>query len=133
MKSIDTSRMVNLQYVDVMCGDESVETLVVTVPRYMHNEPECIAAKEKELKNWDDFGVYVEVEDDGQVVLNTNWVLVKKDEGVKARLCIRGDQEKEKEDVQTDSPTLNKVNIKLFYILAAYYGWVLQMICFMIK
>ena len=65
------------------------------------------------------------MEDDGQVALNTNWVLVKKDEGMKARLCIRGDQEQEKEDVQTDSPTVNKVNIKLFYILAAYYGWVL--------
>ena len=47
---------------------------------------------------------------------------MKKDEGVKARLCICGDQKKEKEDVQTDSPTVNKVNIKLFYILAAYYG-----------
>lgn len=42
-----------------------------------------------ELKNWDDFGTYEEVEDVGQFKLNNSWVLVKKDEGIKARLCCQ--------------------------------------------
>ena len=124
MKSVDTSRMNDVQKVqEAHDVDTTVDTLVVSIPRYMYNEPKCIAAKEKELKNWDDFGVYIEVEDIGQETVNTNWVLVKKDDGVKARLCIRGDQEKNKENVKTDSPTVNKVNVKLFYLLAAYFGW----------
>jgi hypothetical protein len=100
-----------------------MDTLVVTVPRYMHSEPECVAAKEKELENWEQFEVYTEVKDVGQTLLGTNWVLVKKDNGVKARLCVRGDQEEDKESVRTNSPTVNRVNVKLFYVLAASMGW----------
>ena len=126
VKSINTAAVKDLLKVD---GDtytdiiENVHALVVSIPRHLHNEPECIAAKEKELQNWDDFGVYMEIEDLGQKTLNTNWVLVKKDEGVKARLCIRGDQEIDKENIRTDSPTVNKINIKLFYLLAGHFGW----------
>ena len=67
--------------------------------------------------------MYQEVEDEGQKALNTNWVLVKKDKGIKARLCIRGDQEEDKESIRTDSPTINKINIKLFYVLSVHLGW----------
>ena len=36
-----------------------------------------VEAKEKELKNWEDFGVYKEVPDEGQKTLQANWVLVE--------------------------------------------------------
>ena len=45
---------------------------------------------------------------------------------MKARLCVRGDQESDKEKIKTDSPTVNKVNIKLFYALAMAHGWPVQ-------
>ena len=121
VKSVDTSRMVDLKRADE--ESQVMDTLVVTVPRYLYNEPECVAAKEKELENWKLFEVYREVKDTGQTLLGTNWILVKKDDGVKARLCVRGDQEEDKESVRTDSPTVNKVNVKLFYVLAASMGW----------
>ena len=82
--------------------------------------------KEKELKNWTDFGVYLEVDDVGQRAINTNWVLVPKPTRVKARLCIRGDQEPDKETIRTDSPTANKVNINMFYVIAASRGWMIR-------
>ena len=121
VKSVDMSRMVDLKRAEE--ESQIMDTLVVTVPRYMHSEPECVAAKEKELENWEQFEVYREVKDVGQTLLGTNWVLVKKDYGVKARLCVRGDQEEDKESVRTDSPTVNRVNVKLFYVLAASMGW----------
>ena len=34
-----------------------IPTLVVNIPRHLHDEPECMQAKERELNNWDDFGV----------------------------------------------------------------------------
>ena len=120
-------KSVNLEVVcDLNIVSDTVPTLVVAIPRYLHNEPECVEAKEKELKNWTDFGVYLEVDDVGQRAINTNWVLVRKPTGVKARLCVRGDQEPDKETIRTDSPTANKVNIKMFYVIAASRGWMIR-------
>ena len=48
------------------------------------------------LVNLEEVGVYEEIKDQGQKALNTNWVLVEKKEGGKAKLCVRGDQEKKK-------------------------------------
>ena len=121
LKSVNTEVLKNLDKVCHVNDEHAVDALVVTIPRSMHNEPECIKAKEKELDNWDTFGTFTEVQDIGQTTLRTNWILVRKD-GVKARLCIRGDLE-DTEDVRIDSPTVNKMNIKLFYLLALHFGW----------
>ena len=128
-KSIDTEKCDELLKVDTATdADETIEeALVVVIPRYLHKQAECIKAKEDELENWENFGTYIEVPDEGQSTLNTNWVLTKKviegKEGVKARLCVRGDQEKDVDAIRTDSPTVNKTNVKLFYILAAMKDW----------
>lgn len=63
------------------------------------------------------------MEDLGQETLNTNWILVNKRALVKARLCVRGDQERDKENIRTDSPTVHKTNIKIFYLIAAQNNW----------
>ena len=124
-KSVNMKVLRNLRRLDNAMSSH-LTTLIVSIPRYLHNEPECLAAKAAELRNWKDFGVYREVKDVGQRKINTSWVLVRKDSGVKARLCIRGDQEPDKESIQTDSPTVNKVNIKLFYLIAVSHGWSIQ-------
>ena len=46
--------------------------MVVVIPTNLHYQPACIQAKEKELQNWEDFGVYEEVMDEGQKTLGTN-------------------------------------------------------------
>ena len=121
-KAVNTAAVGGLQRVDCF-QSEVLSSLVVTIPRNLHGEPDCVEAKEKELVKWEQFGVYQEVPYNGEHLINTNWVLVRKDGGVKARLCIRGDQELEKEKIRTDSPTINKVNIKLFYVMAVHFGW----------
>ena len=104
------------------------EAFVVQIPRYLHNDLRCVEAKEKELKSWKEFGVYEEVPDEGQNTIGTNWQLTEKiingELGVKARLCVRGDQEKSTH--RTDSPTVHKDSINLFYMLAAHYRWEIQ-------
>ena len=124
-KSVNTENLEVLERVvnHVEIEEEIEEVLVVLIPRHLHNQPECIEAKEKELENWDNFGTYEEVEDVGQKTLNTNWVLVKKADGVKARLCVRGDQERDKEHIRTDSLTVHKTNVKLFYLIATINKW----------
>ena len=125
-KSVNTQAVQNLKKVNDTFYAQVIPTLVVAIPRYLHKAPECIAAKEKELQNWKDFSVYREVEDVGQECINTNWLLVRKDIGIKARLCLRGDKEPGVHDICTDSPTVNKINIKLFYLIALARGWRIQ-------
>ena len=95
-KSVDTEQLESLKNVtDVDDDTEVEETLVMVVPRHLHNREECKKAKELELRNWDDFNVYEEVPDSGQKTLGTHWVLTKKvvdnKEGIEARLTVRGD------------------------------------------
>ena len=123
-KSINAGKLADIQkVVDLEEEGDTEQSLVVLIPRYMHNTQACIEAKEQELNSWDKFEVYEEVSDNGQRLLHTNWILVQKDEGVKARLCIRGDQEEEKDSIRTDSPTVHKTSVKLFYLLAAQNNW----------
>ena len=108
-------------------GGTCVEQAFLTVlPRWQHKEPRCLVAKEKELKCWDDFDTYEEVPDEGQETLGLVWVMVEKmidgKPGVKARLAVRGDQENT-DDLRTDSPTISKVNIKLFFLIAVSKQW----------
>ena len=128
VKDSNCQKSVNLEALRelrrVIPAIDTITALVVSIPRNLHHDPECIAAKEQELQNWDQFGVFKEVPDEGQARINTSWVLVRKGSGlVKARLCIRGDQEPNKEAIRTDSPTVNKVNIKLFFVIAVHKGW----------
>ena len=53
--------------------------------------------------------------------------IIDNEEGVKARLCVCGDNEENVEDIRRDSPTVNKINIKLFYLIAAQKGWTIKM------
>ena len=83
----------------------------------------------RELANWrDEFHVYDEVQDEGQESLGTSWMLVEKvidgKLDVKARLCVRGDQEQG--EFRTDSPTVHKSSINIFFMLAAKNRWEIQ-------
>ena len=50
---------------------------VVLVPRVNHNDNLYVAAKEKELKSFHEFGVYDLVKDVGQSRISTMWVVTK--------------------------------------------------------
>ena len=98
---------------------------VVNIPRSRHGEDRCVAAKKKELQDFVDFDVYdiVDVPRDANVI-GSEWVLVEKDDSkgnkiVKARLCARGDMETGKHLIPVNSPTANKISIKILLALAA--------------
>ena len=83
-----------------------------------------------ELKNFEYYDVYEVVEKPKDTnIISTQWVLVDKEvpgqeQPVrKARLCMRGDQEKNVENISKDAPTVNKVNIKLMLMEAVRKGW----------
>ena len=94
---------------------------VVMIPVKDHGKEECIKAKEKELKAFEDFAVYEEVEDKGQERLSSRWILTDKstmeERKVKARLVYRGFEESVK--VQSDSPTGSRETLHMVLAVAA--------------
>ena len=99
----------------------------------MKQEIEALKAKMKELENFNTFDVYETVnKPQEQVVIDTEWVIVEKegkdgDVITKARLCMRGDCEKNRHNIPKESPTVNKITLRLIQAIAASKG--LQVNC----
>ena len=116
-----------LQNQDAMTNDENGanDVYAVEIPKRFHEYPEVKAAKEAELQKWQQYGAYEEVLKDDQDVISMRWVVTEKDEGqVKARLVVRGFEEREAP--QSDSPTASKDSCKLFLALCANEGFKLK-------
>ncbi len=81
-------------------------------------------AKQAELERLRQFEAYTEVEDTGQQVISTKWVLTSKASGIKARLVARGFEEELLS--QTDSPAIGKSALKLFLAVVASKKWIVK-------
>ena len=108
---------------------EPDEVYLTMIPKSRHNEEESVKAKETELSNFKTFDVYEEVSrPKAGNLISTQWVIVdkQKEDGSivrKARLCMRGDTEKNKHLIPVDSPTVNKITLKLMLTIAKSKGW----------
>ena len=91
-----------------------------------NNNIDIINAQKDELEKWKEYNVYDEVDDTGQEVITTRWVITEKtDNGttrIKARLVARG-YEEDSSDIRTDSPTITKENIRLVSTVAVNNNW----------
>ena len=124
-------------YVAVLDSDDESEdespdfdpTYVVLIPSSQHRHPEVVKAKEREINNFKAYKAFEEVKDEGQERCTSGWVVTEKimgdgKKGVKARLVIHGNQLSEQ--VDSDSPTVRKVTMRIMITLAVQYGWKLQ-------
>lgn len=88
-------------------------------------------AKKKELNSWKDMNVYTEVKDVNQPLVSVRWVFTKKikngQEERKARLVARGYEETD-ENIQKESPTCLKENLRLGTLIISSLGWQLNSI-----
>ena len=100
------------------------EVLAVLIPKDKRNTPECMEAKQAELKKLSDFQTYTVVEDKGQSSISTTWVMTEKGEEVRARLTARGYEEEE--EFPKDSPTMQKFSFRLLLMLATLNSWVIE-------
>ena len=98
------------------------------IPPKDYGLPEVQAAIKAEINKYKSFNAIKEVDDEGQKCVPTKWVVTDqkasgKNEPFKARMCIRGDLEKGKESIRSDSPTASKDAIKLALTIAANEGF----------
>ena len=104
------------------CYDD-ITVYTVEVPVREHKKVEVIEAKDKELDNLMKYGVFEEVNNEGQETISSRWVITKKEKAdrqktnYKDRLVARGFQEKLAP--QSDSPTMLRESMKLFFAVAA--------------
>ena len=72
------------------------------------------------MENLTKYGVFEEVEDNGQERISSRWVITKKEKAdgqktdYKGRLVAQGFQEKSAP--QSDSPTMLRESLKLFFL-----------------
>jgi len=105
--------------------------LTEKVPRKEWNTPEVRAAMDKEMKNLQENETYEEVKEEPWMsVIPLMWVINKTtdDDGkgagkLKARLVVRGNQDESEDEIQSDSPTVDRHTVKLMMAVAANQGW----------
>ena len=93
------------------------------IPKKEYHRLEVQDAMQAEILKYKDFKAFVEVDDEGQNNIPVKWVVTEqkqdgKNQPYKARLCIRGDLEKGKENLRADSPTASKETLKLALTIA---------------
>ena len=115
------------QFVVEYFESEDSEFIYLVVPRQRYKEASIQLAMKEEHEKWVANGVYEEVPDDKRYSkMSTRWVVTEKvsrneDRSVKARLVVRGFEENFND--LTDSPTVEKRSIRIFFNIAVNEGW----------
>lgn len=92
------------------------------------NKPGVDKAMEDEIRKFEKFDAFQTVDDNGQYAIRTRWVVTEHEDtskgyNLKTRLCMRGDKERDIENVRTDAPTAHKDTFKLTLSIAANEGF----------
>jgi len=106
---------------NAQCFDE-MTIYTVEVPVKERKKLEFIEANQRYIENLEKYGVFEEVEDVKQEKVGSRWVITRKEKAdgqnnYKGRLVAERFQEKEAP--QSDSPTMLKESIKMFFPVAA--------------
>ena len=108
--------------------DHVFDVFATLIEKDRHGEEGVVDAKKKELESIKSYGTYEEVwssdvpEEDRDKIITTTWNVVEKDDHrIKARVCVRGFQEKT--DHRRDSPTASKISQRLFLSKTVEKGW----------
>ena len=102
------------------------EVLLATIPQHQQGTEDCKRAKLDEIEKLRRFNAVTEVPDEGQFRISCRWVLWNKKHSnneteVRARLVARGYEEED--EVPSDSPTIDQMNLRLLLGVAASNKW----------
>lgn len=121
---------------DILGANKLHSSYVTIIPASEHNTPEIIEAKNRELEKWAEYDAVKIVKRDGHSSIKTRWVVTLKDHDdgknsmIKARLCVRGDQQGGSESIRKDSPTASRDALKVACFIAANEGFAIRAIDF---
>ena len=108
--------------------EESV--FVVNVPRSKHDEPACVKAKQEELRQYENLGVFevIDINEAESEVIATEWTIIEEQdqEGakkIKARLCLVGNMKESLHKICKQIPTVSNKTLKILLSIAVSQGW----------
>ena len=106
--------------------DIDEEVMMATIPMHLQGTDDCRKAKKDEIEKLRKFNAISEVKDEGQFRISCRWVLWNKKHSnneteVRARLVARGYEEED--EVPSDSPTVDQMNLRLLLGVAASNKW----------
>ena len=102
------------------------ETKMTDIANKQKSESEeIVSAKVNEIEKLVHFDTYEEVNDRGQKVVSKRWVITNKNGQTKARLVVRGFEEKDL-PIYRDSLTVGKGAMRLLISIAALKNWTLK-------
>ena len=108
--------------------EESV--FVVNIPKSKYDEPACVEAKQKELREYENLNVFevVDINEAESEVIATEWILVEGEEQdgakvVRARLCLMGNMKESLHRICKQIPTVNNKSLKILLSIAVSKGW----------
>ena len=120
--SIDWSQVEKWYEVD--SSDETVYLCAIE-----QASQDVVDAKCKEVENLVLHDVFDEIDDTGQSIISTKWVITEKCKNgkkvTKARLVARGFEE-DSRTLRTDSPTCSKQNFRIVLSIAASKSWTIH-------
>ena len=133
--SVDLSRSEYQKLDNVQQAGQQEQVLVLKgeechmdiVPYKLHGNQECMEAKRQEVKKIvEDYKAVKVVPDDGHYKISSRFVLwyKKHSDGsvqTRARLVARGFEEKE--EVASDSPTMDSTSLKIIFMTAQHKNW----------
>ena len=130
----------NVQMTSQVENDQVYNVFNTVIPFSQHHLPAIKVAKEKELNSLKSFNTFQDCKlsqlspEEKEDVIGSTWVVVWKGDQetgrYKARLCARGDRERQVNNLRTDSPTVMKSNLRIILTLAASNAWKIKSIDF---
>ena len=119
--------MTEMRYIGMM--DSQTGKGINTV----NENTQLVFVKHEKLRDYENFTVFDMEENDDATdnIIATEWVPIKKEKHdgtkeTKARLCLRGDMEKSLHKICRESPTINKMSLKILLSIAVSQGWMIK-------
>ena len=101
--------------------DIPIEEVMIS-EAHNYNVNEILESKFAEIQKWKEYGVFEEVDDEGQRAISTRWVCSEKENKIRSRLVARGYEDNELKE-RVDSPTCSKSNLRLVIAISAAKQW----------
>ena len=128
--SLENMRQSQLENDDELIEPVAGDVMVCSKDKIVWKANKCDReeqAKLEEIEKLQQFNTYEVVDDVGQDRITTRWVITEKDDGrKKARLVARGFEENAQ--IQSDSPTVGKSLIRVFFSICTMLGWMVNTI-----
>ena len=121
-------QLVDSSYVKLSIEADQTSTNEVSLLVTTSSNENLDQVRNSELKSWTEHKVYTQVLDLSQPKIYTRWVYTNKESNgkqtIKARLVVKGFQDKDAKNIRKDSPICSKESLQVILGIMTSHGWI---------